>query len=63
MSWKKRRQIDTAWSHVLKQVTKGQPKDSKLETETEPESQNIDTLASQMQQSFIFLSQEYRGSG
>ena len=63
MSWKKRRQIDTLWSHVLKKVPKGQPKGSKLEPEMEEKSSKIDALASQMQQSFIFLSQEDPGGG
>ena len=44
--------------NVLEKVPKGQPKGSKMESETEPKSSKIDPLASQMQQSFIFLSQE-----
>ena len=60
---KKRREIDTVGRNVLKKVPKGQPKGSQMEPETEPKSSKIDTLASQMQQSFIFLSQEDPGGG
>ena len=48
---------------MLKKVPQGEPKGSKLEPETEPKSSKIDALASQMQQSFIFLSQEYPRGG
>ena len=57
------RQIDTVGSHVLKKVPKAEPKGSKLEPETEPKPSKIDALASQMQLSFIFLSQEDPGGG
>ena len=60
---KKRREIDTVGRNVLKKVPKGQPKGSKMEPETEPQSSKIDALASQMQQSFIFLSREDPGGG
>ena len=48
---------------MLKKVPKGQPKGSQMEPETEPKSLKIDALASRMQQSFIFLSQEDPGGG
>ena len=48
---------------MLKKVPKGQPKGSQMEPETEPKSSKIDTLASQMQQSFILLSREDPGGG
>ena len=60
---KKRREIDTVGRNVLKKVPKGQAKGSQMELEREPKSLKIDTLASQMQQSFIFLSQEDPGDG
>ena len=59
----KRQQIDAVGCNVLKKVPEGQPKGSKMEPETEPKSSKIDPLASQMQQSFIFLSQEDTGGG
>ena len=60
---KKRREIDTVGRNVLKKVPKGQPKGPQMEPKMEPTSSKIDTLASQMQQSFIFLSQEDPGDG
>ena len=60
---KKRREIDTVGRNVFKKVPKGQPKGPQMEPKTEPKSTKIDTLASQMQQSFIFLSQEDPGDG
>ena len=60
---KTRREIDTVGRNVLKKVPKGQPKGSQMEPETEPKSSKIDTLASQMHQSFIFLSREDPGGG
>ena len=60
---KKRRIIDTVGRNVLKKVPKGEPKGPQMEPKTEPKSSKIDALASQMQQSFIFLSQEDPGGG